>query len=94
MGGRVDADDLDVLTGDEAGLLDRLDGADGLLVVVTEDARDLSLVVLEERLHHGLRFGHAPVAGLAVDDLDTAVAPWPRGSPPRGRWRPRRRRHR
>src|SRR6478609_6436658 len=54
----VDGDDVDVFTRLQAGLLDRLDGADGHVVVVREQHIDLLLSLgLDEGFHHFLALG-------------------------------------
>src|SRR6266850_4264959 len=70
---RVDRHDHDVLAGLEAGFLDRLDGADGHVIVVRVEDVDLVAFRLEERLHDLLALGAREVAGLGAGDLVVRV---------------------
>ncbi len=70
-GGGIHGDDLDILSGHEAGFLERFDGAEGHFVILSEDALDI-LGFLQPGFGDLLAFRNAPVSGLAVGDLDAA----------------------
>src|SRR3990172_3333670 len=65
--------DLHVLARDQPGFLQGLDRAQAHLVVLGEDPVDV-LALAQPGFGDGLAFGDAPVAGLAVGDLDPAFA--------------------
>src|SRR5690606_986820 len=70
----VDRHDADVGARPEAGFFDRLDRADGHVVVVREEHVDVAAFGLEEGLHHFLALGPGEVAALRADDHETVIA--------------------
>ena len=68
----VAANDDDVLARNLAGGLDGVDGAQGHVVVLSEEDVDI-FVSLQEALHNGLAFSTGEVAGLGSDNLVVRV---------------------